>query len=207
MSDPFGKNESVADVVIYDLETSARSVYNARILQIAYVSAQKALDTGEVRILETGSHYLKYPKSLLPFISQGAVDVHGIDEAFLKKNGEDYFEILTKLYKVFNHTTLIGFNSKRFDDVILHQHFDLIGLKDLFYQTSYVDVYEKHCIRSGTRKGKLGDLLAQGVSPSLFKSTRRKLFGAEAVDLEGHDARYDVVATYLLWKLGGAPCE
>jgi exodeoxyribonuclease-1 len=183
----------------YDLETFGLDPRYDRIVQFAAVRTDDRFEqVGERLVLycKPGSDYLPSPYSCL---------VHGITPQFAIAEGLSEYDLAKRIHAEMSvpGTTVVGFNSLRFDDEFV---------RNLFYR-NFLDPYSREW-KNGNTRWDLIDLMraARDLRPEgiiwptddegrpLF--TLAALAKANGIAHEAaHDAMYDVIATIGLAKL------
>lgn len=172
---------SNAEYFVFDVESGGIDVFNDRVVQFFGATADKdgnLIDTWEI-FINPGVE-----------IAQGAIDVHGFSNEFLKENGKlphVAFEEIRDLFLHHRHLKIVAFNMN-YDlsilDAEMVRHNVSASFGSWFSQNGkLVDglVIDRH--KDKYRKGKRN------------LETQAKHYGIPFDPEEAHDARYDVEKT------------
>jgi DNA polymerase-3 subunit epsilon len=181
-------------MIIFDTETTDTSPGN--ICQLAYLIVD---DKG----ITPKNHFFKVKK-----VEPGAENVHGMSVEMLKKlsRGKDFSEQINSIYKDFTSADLLVAHNSGFDMKFLVKEFRRCG-KD--FDPDNIFCTMKHftniCkIPKKWGKGNKWPSLQElseflSVNPEETKSLVKDLY---ASDVSAHDARFDIVNTYLCIREG-----
>lgn len=150
----------------FDLETTAKELSSARVVQIGIV---KHLPNGEVIEWES----LVNPGIPIP---QEVVDIHGIDDEKVK-DAPRFADIAQEVFEFIQDSDVAGYNSDRFDVPLLSEEFAKCGIVWPLPDTVRLDAYKNE----------------QRVNSHKLGATYKRYTGEELSD--AHSALPDVRAT------------
>ena len=171
--------------IFYDLETNGL-LNGSRPVEIGQLALLIA--DGE-RVLRTENLY--FPCVMPP----DATAVNGLTTEFLSQFAGDEDKNAQLVYALFNGASVAGYNNIHFDDQVLQRWF-LRHYRARLVFDSDCDVYKlQKPYTRGLKHHKLENMPeALGIDHNIIDAKTREWFG---VDHAAHDARGDVVTTYL----------
>lgn len=176
---------------IFDIETSGLDQRRSNILQFAYMEIDDDLSP-----IRQGSIYLK------PYTSDwtaGAEAVHKLSKPFLMEHGVEPEYGAANIWALLYYRDILTYNGKTFDLPLVNNYCQAVGTSDVYVRDHYDLCLETPKLYGGKRR-KLVDAVQEfGIKASAIERLTSILFG-EPNHLNPHDARYDVVATYMLYK-------
>lgn len=163
------------NIVAYDVETTGISTQTDKVIQLSAVK----FDT-DFNIIDTFDHYI-LPTGVW-HMSEGAFNVHGISEQFLRENGKFLKDIADEFLAFIDGCDLLSYNGNKFDIKMLVKDLRLEGYSIDLEGRSFYDSY----------------LLEAKLNPRNLSHIYKKYTGKE---LDGaHNALNDVKATVEVFK-------
>lgn len=164
------------DIIFFDLETTGVDTQKDRIVQIAAI--KKSIDG---KTLET-KNVLVNPEMEIP---QEAIDVHGITNEMVQDK-PTFKQIAKGVRAFFEGCDLAGYNSDKFDVVLLDSELERVGVGGVDWEFNSVDVFN----------------LYRRLYPNTLSDVYKRLTGKELEN--AHDALSDIEATMeILGELQG----
>jgi DNA polymerase-3 subunit epsilon len=162
-------------IVAYDVETTGISTKNDKVIQLSAVK----FDTDFNVVAEFDNYIL--PTGVW-HMSEGAFNVHGISEEFLKENGRPLKDVGNEFLEFIDGCDLLSYNGNKFDIKILVKDLRLCGYTIDLEGRAFYDSY----------------LLEAKLNPRNLSNVYKKYTGLE---LDGaHNALNDVKATVEVFK-------
>lgn len=174
---------------VFDVEATGLYKFNKLdIIQCAYIRLNN--DFQPIR-----SEYMYYYHDNMDW-SQEAEDIHHISQDFLKEHKDEFFDNLKRMYVNLNNTFFITFNGDKYDIPLTNNW--LHRMTDLTMNSlgSY-DVMKIYGKAYGRNPSLVKACEKEDISSELIQAVQKQLFG---VTSGAHDATYDSVATFLLFK-------
>lgn len=177
--------------IIFDIETTGLSRVDSSPIEFAYLEVS---DTGAP--MRRGCIYIKPHKNNW---TAGAEAVHHITREMLEQYGVDPEYAAANMYGIMFNNDIITYNGKGFDTPLIRAFCDSVGCP-IPHERDHIDLcYDIPKLIGGQRR-KLTDMVTEfGISTALIERMTTILFG-EDERYNPHDARYDVVATFYVYK-------
>lgn len=177
--------------IIFDIETTGLSHTESSPIEFAYLEVSNAGLPSRC-----GCMYIKPYKSEW---TAGAEAVHHISRATLEQHGVEPEYAAANIWALLHNNDVITYNGKSFDIPLLRGFCSAVGTA-LLYEKSHTDLCTLWPSTFGGKRRKMEELVAEtGISIPLIERMTQVLFGDNKI-YQPHDARYDVVATYYLYK-------
>jgi DNA polymerase-3 subunit epsilon len=167
-------------IVFFDLETTGLNTTVDRIVQVGVIKVYP--DTR--KYVETS--FLVNPLRLIP---QEATDVHHITNEMVA-NEQVFSELAVTLYNFIKDSDIAGFNSDRFDVIMLSEEFNRCGIAWPLEDTKLIDVLK----------------VEQCLNPRSLVALHTKYYN-EDFSTDAHDALNDVKATINVFGKQLCLCE
>jgi len=117
-------------LIYHDLETTGVSTENDRIVEIAAIKYFPDGSTEE-------KHFLINPEIPIPL---GAAEVHGITDDKIK-DAPTFKQLAVSMRSWFDGCDLAGYNSDRFDVLLLSAEFERAGLEGITWNPALLDIF------------------------------------------------------------------
>lgn len=177
--------------IIFDIETTGLSQQDSSPIQFSFL---EVTDGGLP--MRRGSMYIKPHK---PNWTTGAENVHHISQDFLEKHGVEPEYAAANIWALLQQSDVITYNGKSFDMPLLRCFCDAVGAPTLI-ERGHLDLYQEfHKVSPYKRQSLRKTIEDIGKSDMLIDRMTQLLFGDDGRN-RPHDARFDVVETYYVYK-------
>lgn len=190
-------------MIIFDTETTCLYAKEGQIAQLSYIKINK----------ENKIEFAKNFYFTVDYIDPGASDINGLTLESLQElsNNKRFCDFIDEIYTDFNNVDLLIAHNVNFDKSFLLEEFrrlgkDISNLEDCnkYFCTMeyYTDILQIHHQYYGYKYPKLTEVTSYlGLGKDKLKKETFEIFNIEDIeDVSYHDARFDVVATYNIYK-------
>ena len=163
------------NIVAFDIETTGISVQADKVIQLSAVKFDQhfnIIDTFDVYINPIGVWHM----------SDGAFQVHGISEEFLRENGKSMKDIAPVFMEFIKDCDLLSYNGNKFDIRMLVKDLREVGYTVDLDSRAFIDAY----------------LLEAKLNPRTLSNVYKSYTGKDLDD--AHNALADVKATVEVFK-------
>lgn len=193
-------------MIIFDTETTGLSVEENQIAQLSYVKIDEKYE-------------IEFAKNFyfsVEYMSHGAEEVNGLSKKLLEElsEGKRFEDFADEIYKDFSEDNLLISHNIKFDKEFLIGEFE-ISNKDISVFKSkeyfctmeyYTDILEIHHDYYITKYPRLSEVIRYlNIDKNEILAEVNKAFKIE--NTRYHDARFDVIATYLIYKYRNSDFE
>lgn len=195
-------------MIVFDTETTCLNASEGQIAQLSYIKLNK-------------ENEIKFAKNFyftVDYIDPGASAVNGLTLESLQElsNNKRFDDFIDEIYTDFNSDDLLIAHNVSFDRSFLLEEFrrldkDISNLKDKRYfctMEHYTDVLQIKHSYYGWKYPKLSEVAEYlGLDDNSLEEETSKTFNIDAEDISYHDARFDVITTYNIYKCIGKDFE